>query len=213
MFVTGEVALALVLLTAACLMMREFARELKESNGFNPRHLLIAKLDVSSRRYKEGDARIALFEQVTENLRNVSDVEAADMDSCVPMDCFYSTSFDVVGGALLRPSNRPSAGFFVVGPDYFRTMQIPLMKGREFSATDNAHAPIVAVLDEELATRFFREDNAVGKQIEVEDGNHKQAQIVGMVGNVNDYAGEISPHPHVYETYLQIPVNAFQRWR
>ena len=57
--------------------------------------------------------------------------------------------------------------------------------------------------------RFFPKENAVGKQIEVEDGNHKRAQIVGIVGNVSNYPGEITPQPQIYECYLQIPVNAF----
>lgn len=207
--VTGEVALALVLLTAAGVDMREVVRELSEPNGFNPQHLLTANLDVNGRRYKNLDSRIALFKQVTETLRNLPEVESADVDSCVPMGCFYSTLFDVIGRTPLAPSQRSSAGFFVVGPDYFRTMQIPLMKGRVFSAHDNARAPIVAIVNQEFARRFFPIGGAIGKQIEAEDGNHKQAQIVGIVGNVNNYVGEIHPRPRIYECYLQIPVNAF----
>ena len=207
--VTGEVALALILLAAAGVDMREVVRELSEPNGFNPQHLLIANLDVSSQRYKQLDARIALFQRVTEKLRIVPEVEDADVDSCVPMGCFYSTSFNVVGRVPLSPSTRPSAGFFVVGPDYFRTMQIPLMKGRGFSVTDNAHAAIVAIINQEFARRFFPKEEAIGKQIEVEDGNHRKAQIVGIVGNVNNYQGEITPRPQIYECYRQIPVNAF----
>ncbi len=130
--VTGEIALALVLLAAAGVTMREVARQLSEPNGFNPRDLLIANLDVNSRRYKQLDARTALFRQVTEKLRNVPGVEDAAVDSCVPMGCFYSLSFHIVGRTPLSASNPPSAGFFVVGPDYFRTLQIPLIKGRAF---------------------------------------------------------------------------------
>ncbi len=188
--------------------MREIVRELSKPNGFNPRHLLIANLDVNSRRYKELDARIALFKQATEKLRNLPEVESAAVDSCVPMGCFYSTSFAVVERPS-PPSQHPSAGFFVIGPDYFHTMQIPLIKGRKFSFHDDAHAPIAAIVNQEFARRFFPKENAVGKQIEVEDGNHKRAQIVGIVGNVSNYPGEITPQPQVYECYLQIPVNAF----
>jgi putative ABC transport system permease protein len=189
--------------------MREVVREVSEPNGFNPQHLLIANLDVSSYRYKQLDAWIALFQQVTEKLRNVPEVEGTDVDSCVPMDCFYSTGFHIVGQTPLSSSNRPSAGFFVVGPAYLRTMQIALMKGREFSVADNAHAPVVAIINQEFARRFFPKQEAIGKQIEVEDGNHRKAQIVGIVGNVNSYQGEITPRPQIYQCYLQIPVNAF----
>ena len=209
MLVVGEVALALILLAAAGVDMRDVLRELSEPNGFNPQNLLIASLDVSSRRYEQLDARIALFQQVTEKLRSLPEVEAADVDSCVPMGWFYSTSFDVVGQAQQPSSVHPSADFFVVGPEYFRTMQIPFMRGRGFSGPVHTHEPVVAVVNQEFARRFFSKEEVIGRQIEVEDGNHKRAEIIGIVGNVNGSVGQIHPHPQIYECYLQIPVNAF----
>jgi ABC-type lipoprotein release transport system permease subunit len=67
----------------------------------------------------------------------------------------------------------------------------------------------VAIVNQEFARRFFANEDVIGKQIEVDDGNHKRAQIVGIVGNVNGSVGQMHPHPQVYECYLQIPVNAF----
>jgi FtsX-like permease family len=86
--VAGEVALALLLLAAAGVDMREVLRELNAPNGFNPQNLLVANLDVGSRRYEQLDSRIAFFRQVTEKLRSFPEIEAADMDSCVPMNCY-----------------------------------------------------------------------------------------------------------------------------
>jgi hypothetical protein len=60
-------------------------------------------------------------------------------------------------------------------------MQIPVMRGRGFSEVDNAPAPVVAIVNQEFARRYFPNESALGKQIEVEDGNHKRAQIVGIV--------------------------------
>jgi putative ABC transport system permease protein len=207
--VTGEVTLALVLLAAAGVTLREVVREVTEPVGYNPRHLLVSYLDVGSRRYKELSARIALFEQVVRTLRDLSGVERASVDSCVPMDCFFSLSFNIVGRTPSPGSATPSAGFFVVGPDYFRTMQIPLVEGRALSESDNAEAPVVAVVSEEFTRRFFPKGDAIGRWIEVHDGNHKQAQIVGIAGNVNTYPGQMNPEPQIYECYRQIPVNAF----
>jgi putative ABC transport system permease protein len=207
--VTAEVALALFLLTAAGVDLREVVREWREPNGFNTQNLLTTNLDVSGRHYKEPASRVMLFQQVTDKLKSLPEVEDASVDSCVPMGCFYSTSFDIVGRPPLAASQRPSAGFFVVGPDYFRTMQIPLMKGRPFSTHDHARAPLVAIVNQEFVRRFFPQGDAIGKQIEMEDGNHLRTQIVGIVGNVNTYVGQINPRPQVYECYLQIPVNAF----
>jgi putative ABC transport system permease protein len=207
--VAVEVALALILLAAASVDMREVLRELHAPTGFNPQNLLVVNLDVSSRRYEHLDARIAFFEQVTEKLRSFPEVEAADLDSCVPLGCFYSTSFDLPGQAPQRSSMRPSADFFIVGSEYFRTMQIPLLRGRGISASDTSGNPIVAVVNQEFARRFFPNQDAIGKQIEVEDGNHQRAEIVGIVGNVNDSVGQLHLHPQIYESCLQIPVNAF----
>jgi putative ABC transport system permease protein len=207
--VAVEIALAVILLAVASIDMREVLRELHSPTGFNPQNLLVANLDVSSHRYEPLSARIALFEQVTEKLRSFPEVEAADVDSCVPLGCFYSTSFDLPGQAPQRSSTRPSADFFVVGPEYFRTMQIPLLRGRGISGSDDASSPIVAVVNQEFTRQFFPNQDAIGKQIAVEDGNHKRAEIIGIVGNVSDSVGQLHLHPQIYESYLQIPVNAF----
>lgn len=208
-FVIAEVATAVILLTAAGVVMRQLLRELNEPNGFNPQHLMIASLDVSSPRYKLQTARITLYEQAMQKVRNLPEVEDAAVDSCVPMSCFFSLSFDFVGRAAQPSSARPSANFFVVGPEYFRTMQIPLLKGRGFSDDDNVEQPVVAVVNQEFARRFFPNEDVIGKQIEVKDGNHKRTQIIGVVGNVNNVAGQTHPRPQIYECYLQIPVKAF----
>ncbi|MGB9076493.1 MAG: ABC transporter permease [Terracidiphilus sp.] len=207
--VTGEVALAVILLTAACVDIREVTRELREPNGFNPQGLLSVNLDVSGPRYKQLDARIALFEQVTQKIRDIAEVEDAAPDSCIPMGCFYSTNFTVAGRDP-QPSSAPlSSDFSVVGPEYFRTMQIPIMRGRGFSTTDNARGSVVAIVNQEFARRFFSNEDVIGKQIEVDDGNHKWAQVVGIVGNVNSSVGQVHSPPRVYESYLQVPVNGF----
>jgi putative ABC transport system permease protein len=207
--VTGEVALALVLLAGSGVVMREMVREWNEPNGFNSQHLMIANLDANSPRYKNFEARIAFFGQVTEKLRNLPGVKGVALNYCLPMNCSYSRGVAVVGRPPVPASKRPSADFFVVGPDYFRTMQIPLMKGRDFSFGDSAHAPLVAVVNREFVRRFFPKGNAIGKQIAVDYGNHNQAQIVGIVGNVNTYLGETTPQPQMYESYLQIPFAAW----
>jgi predicted permease len=207
--VAGEVALAVLLLAAAGVDIREVTRELREPNGFNPQGLLSVNLDVSGPRYKQLDARIALFEQLTEKVKGLPEVEDAAIDSCVPMGCFYSTTFTVAGRAPQRSSAPLSSDFFVVGPEYFRTMQIPIMNGRGLSTADDARGPVVTVVNQEFARQFFSNEDVIGKQIEVDDGNHKLAQVVGIVGNVNGSVGQIHPHPQVYESYLQAPVNAF----
>ena len=113
--------------------------------------------------------------------------------------------FSVVGEPPLSDSERPWADYFAVGSKYFQTMQIPLMSGRGFMDSDNVQAPIVALVNVEFARRFFPRGDALGHEIEVGQQGRKQARIVGIVGNVNEFQGQLSPRPQIYEHYLQAP--------
>jgi putative ABC transport system permease protein len=202
--VAGEIALALLLLSGAGIIIREVIRELNEPNGFNPNHILVAQLDLKGHAYEKPDAQVAFFRQVTEKVRSIAGVESAGADTCVPTGCNYSTPFSIVGDPPVPETKRPSADYFVVGPGYFHTMQIPFMKGRDFSDSDDARAPVVAVVNQEFARRFFPKSDAIGRQIKVDRGQNRKAEIVGIVGNVNDYIGQLTPRPQIYESYLQM---------
>ncbi len=204
--VTGEIALALALLAGAGVLMREVTRELTENEGFNSNHLVVARISLRSRRYQGSEAQSAFFQEVTEKVRHLPGIESADATLGVPLEGSSGTSFNIAGQPTLSEADRPSADYFVVGPGYFRTLEIPLMSGRVFSEFDNGRAPTVAIVNEEFARRFFPKEDVIGHQIEVDAGQHKAAQIVGIVGNVNDYPGQLSPHPQIYESYLQLPV-------
>ncbi len=204
-FVAGEIALALALLAGAGIMMRDVAREFSVQKGFNPQDVLVARVHLENRQYQSPDSQVAFFRQVTEKLRNSPGVQSAEAASDVPLDGFANTTFSIVGRPPLPKSKRPSADYIVTGPDFFRTMEIPLIKGRGFSDSDNVHTPTVAIINQELARRFFPAGNSIGQQIEVEEGHHQQAQIVGIVGNVSDYVGQLTPSPQIYQSYLQVP--------
>ncbi len=203
--VTGEVALALALVAGAAIMAREIHWELSQELGFDQARLLLAEIQLKSPQYQKPDAEIAFFRQVTEKLRSLPGVETADGTMDIPLGNAWDTSFSIVGQPAAEKSKRPSADYFVVGPDYFRAMKIPLMKGREFSVSDNTHSPVVAIVSQEVGRRFFPKADAIGQQIETEAGHNQRAQIVGIVGNVSVSIGQSSPRPQIYECYLQIP--------
>ncbi len=130
--VAGEIALAFVLLAGAGVMMREAIREFTEPNGFNPDHVLVAQISLTSQDDQDPATQAAFFKQLIEKVRAIPGVESADANTCLPLGCRLSTPFSVVGEAPLPDSQRPSADYFAVGSEYFRTMQIPLMRGRVF---------------------------------------------------------------------------------
>jgi predicted permease len=205
LLVAGEVALAFVLLAGAGVMMREVIREFTEPNGFNPNHLLVAQISLTSQDDQDAATQAAFFKQLIEKVRAIPGVVSADANTCLPLGCRLSTPFSVADGAPLPDSQRPSADYFAVGSEYFRTMQIPLMRGRVFLDSDDGNAPIVAVISAEFARRFFPRGDAIGHEIEVGQEQRKRARIVGIVGNVNEFQGQLNPRPQIYEHYLQAP--------
>lgn len=207
--VIGEISLAVMLLAGAGVIVREVISEFSRPVGFNPQHLVIGTLHLNSERYKTESARVAFFEQVAERLRSVPGIKSAGLDNCIPLGCWYSTSFTVVGQQPSPDSNGYSADYSVVGPDYFRTMQIPLIQGRAFTETDNSNASTVAIVSEQFARQYFPKGDAIGRTIEATTLNAKPAEIVGIVGNVSGNLGQIRPDPQLYECELQFPFTAF----
>ena len=203
--VTGEIALALALLAAAGVMMREVGREHTEQKGFSLDHLWLAEIDLKSHSYEKADAQLAFFQQVTQKLRELPGVDSSAATTGLPLEGSWSTPFSIVGQPPLDESKRPRAQGFVVGTDYFRTLQIPLLEGRAFSLADNPQAPGVAIVNQEFARRFLPHREPIGQQIELDDGRHQRTQIVGVVGNVLACFGQLTPNPQIYKSFLQVP--------
>ena len=206
MLVAGEIALALALLAATGVFAREIGWALTQPAGFDPQHLLLAEISLKSRQYQKPDAQVGFFQQATAKLGDLPGVLAASAATGTPLSGYWSTAFSIVGQPPASKSERPSAQDFIVVPGYFRTMRIPLLKGRDFSVDDNLHSPAVAIVNEAFADTFFPKGNALGQAIEVENARHKPAQIVGIAGNVLPFYGVPAPRPQIYESYLQFPI-------
>lgn len=207
--VSSEIALAILLLAGAGIVLRELVREFSQPVGFNSHHLVIADLHLEGRQYGTAAARVAFFQQISEALKALPGVDSAALDNCVPLDCSYSTSFRIIGQSSWPESKNPSAHYFVVSPNYFQTLQILLIRGREFRASDNLNAPTVTIVSEEFARRYFPKGDAIGHQIEATTLNAKPAQIVGIVGNTKESVGQMSADTQIYECDLQFPFTAF----
>jgi predicted permease len=204
-FVVGEIALALILLAGAGIMMRDFVHGITGSNGFNPNHVTTAEIQLNSRNYSSPAEQISFFQRVTTKLKQLPGIQEASATSNPPLNGAPSISFSIEGQPPLPRSKRPLANYIVAGPGYFRTMQIPLLRGRSFSQSDSSHSPLVAVANEEFARRFYPKGDAIGQRIRVDTHQPAWAEIVGIVGNVTDYPGQLSPSAQIYESYLQAP--------
>src|SRR5499426_88690 len=167
--IVAEVALALALLVGAGLMVKGFTRMIeKQQQGFDPRHALTLRATLPPSRYAD-DRRIAAFNrQAQERLSALPGVESATSTSFLPgSDAWNSTEFQIEGRPAPPPGQERVSSYQQVGADYFRTVRIPVIKGREFSADDVEGAPLVAVISEAMSRRYFPNEDPLGRRVKV----------------------------------------------
>jgi len=187
--VVAEVALALVLLVSAGLLLRSLTRLFAVDPGFDTSSVLTMQVQTSAQTSSSptGD-RAQFFKRALENVQRVPGVESAAFTSLLPLaddpiTGLYGTFFEKDGGAPL--GGGYGAFRYVVTPDYFKTMLIPLRRGRLLAETDVATAPHAVVISESLAEGEFGDKNPLGQRVRIGGfPNWPWYNIVGVVGNV-----------------------------
>ncbi len=203
--VVGQVALSLVLLLASGVMLRSMARLLAVDPGFRPARVTTATITLPFARYAKSDAAIRFYGDLTERLRATPGVEAAGITSWLPLrDGGGSSSpFRVIGRDTTGQGEPPHANIVAVDAEYFRTMGIPLLRGRIFQAQDDvrptADGAMSFIIDEELARKYFPNEDPVGKRI----NQGPDGVIVGVVGSVRQEGLGAAHKASVYYNYRQ----------
>lgn len=208
--VVTEIALSLVLLVGAGLMIQSFLRLQRVNIGLNTANVLKAGVTLPPAKYREPDQRGAFFKQLIERLRSLPGVETASATSTVPLSGGgWGRSLTVEGYPVLSVGQAPMIQHTVVTPDYFRTMGIGMVSGRDFTDSDANGAPLVTIIDERLAREYWPNENPVGKRIRFgpPEDNEPWHTIVGVVGTVRDQRIQEDTRESVYLPHLQIPVN------
>ncbi len=209
MLVIGEVALALVLSAGAMLAVGAARRLEHVPLGIEPAHVLTFRIAPSNVRYPTATAP-ALIEHVLGAVAAVPGVEAATVDACAPLGtrCANSTLY-VVGRPAPPPGLAPQVLRHYVGPDHFRTLGVPIVRGRAFTAADRAGLPRVAIINETAAHRFWTGQDPIGQHVWFGGGSSfdrpdSSAEIVGVAGDVpyGSSAGA-AMLPSFYTPYLQ----------
>ncbi len=208
--VIAEIALALPLLVGAGIFALDFLYKAYGGYGVDPNQVLTANLSLSSARYKEPSKQADFFKDVIQHLDALPGViSASATDKLVPGEPERVVTFSIAGQPALLRAERERADYFTIGTDYFRTLRIPLIRGRSFLSTDNAQAPPVAVVDQAFVRRFFPNEEAVGKRLRLDTGPSDRSdwsEIVGVVGDVKDWQED--REGKVYEPYVQRPSSA-----
>jgi putative ABC transport system permease protein len=208
-FVVAETTLALVLLIGAGLLIRSFSRLQAVTPGFDPHNLLTMKLDLPNSKYHEDSQRIAFFRQLLDRVRALPGVESATGNAFLPFTGLGAATDFYVFGRPVPPASgeRPVVDVRVIEPDYFRTMRIPLLRGRFFNEREETEESHVVIVSDALARENWPNQDPIGQQIVIDmKDNNVPSTIVGVVGDVKHQGLDTTPiatsyWPHPELTY------------
>ena len=218
MLVMSEVALSIILLAGAGLLLRSFWNVLEVRPGFNPSHLATVQIwipisnnpanDPYSVEEKRADFLLELSRRVSA-LPGVDQASISGNDT-LPMNSGRNYSPFSIQGRPTESERGPVADIAVVDKEYFRTMEIPLITGRNFTDSDTYKTKPVAVIDQTLARRYWPGQNPLGQELKFGFGRGLQGlTIVGVAGDIKSDGFEAPSVPHIYVVLGQFaPINA-----
>jgi putative ABC transport system permease protein len=201
-----EVALALVLLVCSGLLIRSFVSLNKVSPGFNSRNALTVNIALPGRKYQNPDQYSAFFTQLLEKLAVLPGVTDVGATQSLPVQGDYLVGFKIQGRPAAAPGEDKSTNYYAVTPGYFKSMGIPLIRGRLFTEQDNGNGRKVAIINETMAKTYFADEDPIGRSIYLSQGPADSfREIVGIVGDVKQYGLSEPSTLQTYEPYLQMP--------
>jgi putative ABC transport system permease protein len=210
--VIGQVALAMMLLAGAGLLLRSFSQLRRVDPGFRSDSVLTFRLALPESAYQDDRSKIAFYDRLLTRLSALPGVRSAGSIMGVPLSGLaFSLSFEVKGRPPLPAAQQPTMQVRVTTPEYFRTMGIPILRGRAFDGRDVAGAPQVAVISAAAARRHFPGEDPLGKVITIgwrrpADQPPAGGEVVGIVGDVKDIGLAEENQPEMYVPLAQLPV-------
>jgi len=216
--VAGQFSLSLLLLVAAGLFGASLLRLLTQDPGFEAENLSTFSVDPQLSGYS-GERSLTFFQEVEKRLAALPGVSAVGAASGGPFTNSDRTSNVTVEGYRAREDEDLNCAVDSISPDYFHVMQIPLLAGRPFAASDGTAAPKVAVVSEQFAKYFFRDGNALGRHLAFGAGDVKlDIEIVGMVrnsyhANLREKIERFIYIPYVQDTHKRLSLHFYVRGR
>jgi putative ABC transport system permease protein len=202
--VASEVALALVVLSGAGLMIKSMTRLTGVDPGLNPTNVLIMSMSVPQEEIYVGPPGLPRFcQDLDERVGAIPGVVSAGAVAHLPLGGNAGRGFDVEGRPPADPGQMLGADYTVACPNYFRTMGIPILKGREFTPQDSVGAPGVIVINERLAKVVWPTEDPIGKAIRLGGVDGPRLVVVGVVGNVRHRGLDVPPRGQFFRPYAQ----------
>ncbi|HEV2616875.1 MAG TPA: ABC transporter permease [Candidatus Acidoferrales bacterium] len=197
--VVGQIAMSLLLLICAGLFTRSFRAKQKFNPGFNPQGVLLETYDLGAMSYQR-DAGFQFDRQLLAKLNAIPGAQSAALAGWVPLSMQISRTNVDAEGYVPQPHESMSIDIADVSPDYLRTMQIPLLSGREFTVGDTEKSQPVAMVDQDFVRRYWSNEDALGKRVRV---NGKWYAVVGVTANFDIHDLGQNPKPFVYLPLFQ----------
>ncbi len=201
LLVVGQVAISTVLLIAAALLLESLARAYRVNPGFQASNVLTMRVAPSLTRYDSEPKRAAFYQALVDQIDSLPGVSSAAITRTLPLTGWAGAPVQVAGRAEAKLNERPIAIVQNITPQYFQTMKIPLRRGREFTAHDDAEAVRVVIIDESAARRFWPQypngPNPIGEHFLV-GAKSLPLEIVGIAADIRQADLTEDPSPGVY---------------
>jgi putative ABC transport system permease protein len=207
MLVVAEVALSLVLLIGAGLLINSLLRLQMVDPGFRPENVLAVRVGLTPK-YSENPQKIAFFKQLIERIEALPGAESVGAINDLPLSGNQSiTRIVIEGQPAVEEGKEPVVDWRQISPNYFKTMGIPLIIGRDFTSQDDRSVPPVAIINQSLAQKHWPDQNPIGKRFKFASTapNNPWITVIGLVGDIRHLGLNESEGPALYISYLRSP--------
>lgn len=213
LLVVAEIALSVVLLVGAGLLIQSFRKLTSVNPGFDAQNVLTLQVSLPGSRYREAIQRVTFFQEAVQKFGQLPGVQSAGYIMFLPFTGPASaTSFHRADRPLPEPGQYPGTEVRIAHPDYFRTMRIPLLKGRTFEPRDlRIDAPMQFIVNDAMVRAMYPNEDPLGKRLSVSMGDPTPGEIIGVVGDTKHASLEENSRPMVYYPHskLAFPFTSF----
>jgi putative ABC transport system permease protein len=204
--VVAEMALSVALVAVSALLIQSLLAVQNVPLGFDPANVFTLQFRLPQTKYAKPEDIARFFRVAIAKVRAVPGVESAALVRAVPFSGNGGTiPYALEGRPAPDPASAPQARFHLVTPDYFRTLRIPLLKGRDFTDRDDLDAPLVAVVNETFARRAWPDEDPIGQRITTPQTSGP-ITVIGVVGDTKHYTATEPASPQLYAAHYQVPL-------